>query len=163
MAQHGIARCFNPDGTLAWESPVGLRGVNGLTTEGLNAILDGNVFGESLYFGLIANAGFSALAVGDTMASHAGWVEEHANYSHATRPEWNYGSASGGLLQSTSSASFTFTIATTIKGFFLTTNSTKNGTTGTLVATAVFTSGVRSMAAGQTVTLDFLLRAAEGG
>lgn len=166
LAQQGVARCHDRSGKFLWESPVCLPGQNGLTTAGLNGILDGNVFGQSLYFGLIASSGWVAatgLQKSDTMASHAGWAEEHSNYSQSTRPGWSYGSAAGGVLSSSSVASFTFTATVDIKGFFLVTNSTKNGSTGILVTTALFTSGDRSPSGGQTVTLDFLMRAAEGG
>lgn len=96
----------------------------------------------SWYIGLIDNATFSALAAGDTPASHAGWTE-YTNYSIAggnttQRGAWGQGTASGQQITNSSPVQFTFTVSSgNIYGIFLLGgDSTKGGTIGTLWSTA---------------------------
>ena len=131
-----------------------------LTTAGLNAILDGNVLGSNLYIGLIASSGFTALAKADTMGSHSGWTELHSEYSESTRVQWSHGSASGEKI--TATVSFSFTSAANVKGFFIATNSTKNGSSGSLVHTQLFSAGAQSWDPGQVLQLTLVGEAAEG-
>ena len=121
--------------------------LNGITNEGKNLLLNvmfngaTQIANNSWFIGLIDNAGFSALAAADTMASHAGWTESTA-YTQATRLAWGSGTATA---QSTSNATadqFDINATGTIYGIFVTTVSTKGGTTGTLWATAGFSSTV---------------------
>jgi hypothetical protein len=131
-----------------------------LTTDGLNATLDGNVWGENLYIGLIGSSGFTETLKADTMSSHAGWSEIHSEYSEGARPQWSYGSASGGVVSAI--ANFSFTSSATVKGFFVTTDSTKNGSSGSLVHTQLFSSGEQSWSPGQILQLTLTGRAAQG-
>lgn len=115
---------------------------NAITDEGLNNLLD-EYFDSatqttSWYLGLINNASFSALAAGDTMASHAGWLEA-ASYS-GTRAAWGVGSAAARAITNATPASFSITGTMTLKGAFLTSNSTISGTTGILFSTGTFSS-----------------------
>ena len=109
---------------------------NGITTPGINALLDGDLDLDDLKIGLIDNASFSALSAADTMASHAGWIE-NTDYDEAARPDWGAAAATSGIKQNTTSVVFTFNAAVTIKGLFLTTNATKGGATGTLWSTGL--------------------------
>ena len=65
---------------------------------GLNHILETEFHSgaqvTTWYIGLVDNAGFSAFANADTMASHAGWAESSA-YTEANRPTWTAGAAGG--------------------------------------------------------------------
>ena len=118
---------------------------NGVTTVGKNHILDVEFHAATQvttwYIGLIDNSGYSALADGDTMSSHAGW-NEFTTYDESTRQEWTEGAASSGSITNSTPVTFTISGSGTIKGLFVVSNSTKSGTTGTLWATGTFASTV---------------------
>lgn len=107
------------------------------------------------YIGLIDNSGFSALANADTMASHAGW-NEFTTYNEATRVEWAEGAASGRTIASATPADFSITGSGTVKGAFLVSNSTKNGTDGVLWSTGVF-ANPPTVANGETLKVTYSL------
>ena len=118
---------------------------NGIVDEGLNHILETQFNGgtpiTSWYVGLIDNASFSALANADVMNSHAGW-QESDDYSEATRPEWTAGTAASRQITNSATVDFSINATVTLKGIFITSNNTKNGTTGVLWSTAAFSSNV---------------------
>lgn len=130
---------------------------NGITDVGLNHILETEFHSGSQvttwYIGLIDNASFSALAAGDTAASHAGWIESTA-YSDATRITWGAGTAATRSITNASTADFSINGTATIKGIFIISNSTKGGTTGTLWSTAAFGSTV-AVANGDTLKVTY--------
>lgn len=112
---------------------------NGITTVGLNGILDGYFRAGGVitpYLGLIDNASYSAVAAADTMSSHSGWTEITA-YTQSTRPAWSPDASSSGVISNGTAAVFTFNATKTVKGAFVTSNDTKGGTTGTLWSTGV--------------------------
>jgi predicted cobalt transporter CbtA len=116
---------------------------NLVTTVGKNLMLDVMFHGTSpvttWYIGLINSSGYSAVAAGDTMASHAGWTEM-TSYDESVRQTWVEAAASGGSTATSSVAVFTISATVTIKGLFLTSDSTKSGTTGTLWCATLFSS-----------------------
>ncbi len=120
---------------------------NDITNEGKNLILevmfkDGTQIASASWFiGLISNSGYSALAAGDTMASHAGWTE-FTGYSQSTRVAWGPGVPASQLITNGTPATFDITSSGTLKGVFIPSNSTKSGTTGKLWATALFSADV---------------------
>lgn len=120
---------------------------NDITNEGKNTLFeimfhDGTQIASASWFiGLISNSGYSALAAGDTMASHAGWTEFTA-YSQSTRVAWGPGAAASQSITNSSPATFDINSSGTVKGIFVTSNSTKSGTTGKLWATALFNADV---------------------
>jgi hypothetical protein len=120
---------------------------NDIVNEGKNKILDvmfngaTQIANNSWFIGLINNAGYSAVAAGDTMSSHAGWAEA-TGYNEATRVAWGSGSAASQQVTNGTAATFTINATATLKGVFVVTNSTKGGTTGVLWATALFASTV---------------------
>lgn len=118
---------------------------NGITNEGKDHILDVGFHAASQittwYVGLIDNSGFSALAAGDTMSSHAGWSESTA-YDEATRVEWTEGAASSQSITNATALTFTMNATATIYGIFITSGSAKSGTSGTLWSTGAFSSPV---------------------
>lgn len=123
-------------------------GSNGITDVGLNKILDDMFDGGSAaspsgtwYVGLIDNAGFSALAAADTMASHSGWSES-TDYTESNRVTWGVGAASSRSVTNATTVDFSINATVTINGIFVVDNNTKGGTTGTLWATASFSSPV---------------------
>jgi hypothetical protein len=132
--------CIKPDGTLRWSENV----LNGITDSGMNTLIDTMFHGSTAidpwYLGLIDNAGFSAVANGDTMASHSGWTE-FTSYSESTRQEFvEAAAASRATDNSASPAAFTISVSGSVKGVFVVGDSAKSGTTGPLWSTALFTS-----------------------
>ena len=112
------------------------------------------------YIGLIDSSGYTAVATADTMSSHAGWTEI-TDYSESTRVAWSPGAAAAGVIVNGTLASFTFTAAKTVKGLFLTSVSTKGGTTGTLFLTALADTEM-AMTSGEVLKVQLTLTAAAG-
>ena len=120
---------------------------NGITNAGKDLMLDAQfndgtaVAQASWCLGLIDLSGYSALAAADIMSSHSGW-NEFVTYSDATRVAWGPGAASSQSVTNATPATFNVNGSGTVKGVFLTSVSTKSGTTGTLWATALFSADV---------------------
>jgi hypothetical protein len=136
---------------LAWEDV----SENLVNTAGLNELLDG-VFNEapagfSWYCGLVDNAGFSAYAAGDTLASHAGWTECTAYTGNRKAWTKNGAASSGAMSNSSSKASFSINDTKTVRGAFLC--AAETGTSGILYGEGDF-SAARSVASGDTLTLQ---------
>lgn len=118
---------------------------NGITNEGKNGILD-TYFNAATqistwFIGLVDNAGFSAFAAADTMASHTGWSEA-VGYSGGVRPTWTVGAASAQSVTNAVVVTFTMTGTATIHGIFITSNSTLGGTSGKLWSTGAFAANI---------------------
>lgn len=114
---------------------------NAISDEGMNYLLDagfnsGTPIG-TWYIGLIDSTGFTGVAAGDTMASHAGWAETTA-YSNATRPAWTSGAAAARAITNATAVNFNINATVTVKGLFITSNNVKGGTTGKLWSAALF-------------------------
>ncbi len=124
-------------------------GFNLIVDTGINDALDkwlkGSTYTAAFYVGL--TDGTPTAAAGDTMASHAGWVEV-TDYAEAVRQTLTLGAVAAKTVNnSASKAAFTINGTTTVGGAFLTTNSTKGGSTGTLISVKAFTGGDRAVAA----------------
>jgi hypothetical protein len=147
--------CFDAEGNEKWREDVH----NLVVTEGLNHLLDVVFHGTSAiatwYIGLIHSTGYSAIAAGDTLASHAGW-EESSAYS-GNRKEWTEGAASSGSMTNGTSVDFAINGTATMKGAFLC--SAASGTTGTLFCAALFSGGDRSVINGDTLKVTYTLTA----
>jgi len=138
---------------------------NTVVTVGKNHILDTELGGSSYtaawFMGLISLTSFSAIAAGDTMASHAGWLEagtaNNPTYSQATRPAPSFSAASAGSKSTSAAVVFSITSTGTAKGGFLNTVSTKDGTTGTLLSAGLFTGGDKAVANGDTLNVTYSL------
>jgi len=134
--------------------------INTNATGGLNALLNcwwgASSCPANWYIGLVGSS--DTFAAGDTMSSHSGWTE-NATYSNATRPALTIGAASAGSTSNSASvAAFNINGTTTIYGAFLATNSTINGTTGTLWGGATFASS-RAVLSGDTLNVTITLTA----
>lgn len=127
-------------GELIWSD----TGHNRVVNVGLDEILDkffkGSTYTASHFVGL--TDGTPTTAASDTMGSHSGWAEVTA-YDEAARQAYSPGSVSGQAVNNSGSkASFTIdTNSTTIGGGFLTTVSTKGGSTGILISVEAATAG----------------------
>lgn len=136
-----VVECYDKDGNLKWTE----RCKNQIKDVGAKLLLDVAFHGTAAiatwYIGLAVTVSSLQVAA-DTMGSHTGWTESTA-YAEATRVAWNEGAASGssGVILNTSSSTsdFTMNATATIDGIFISSDSTKGGTTGTLWCTAPFT------------------------
>ena len=153
-------QCHDKDGNLKWEASdhnlvvnVGLQDMN-------TKYFSGSSYTAAWYLGLVTGPGSgTSYSASDTMSSHAGWTED-TNYSQSTRPACSFGTASTAdpsvITNSGSPATFSINGTTTIAGAFLTSNSTKGGTTGTLFSASDFQSpGDRSVVSGDTLTVTY--------
>lgn len=147
-------QCFGVDGTLKWSD----KFENLVTTAGLNKYLDATLktglTSPAWYVGLVTgpDSGNTYLAA-NTMGSHAGWTE-NTTYSQGTRPAWTPGTVSAGSVSNVASkASFSITGTVNLAGCFVADNSTKGGSTGTLLGVGGFSGLDRSAINGETVVV----------
>lgn len=119
-----------------WED----EGENLVVDAGINWIFANDIEAATLYLGLKDTGTVSA---GDTMASHGGW-SELTNYDEATREAYTEDGSTTDEKVSNSGSPAQFTMNTTddIYGAFLTTDSTKGGTGGTLIGAKDFSAAV---------------------
>lgn len=149
-----VVRYEHPDGT-TWEDTF----QNLVPNVALNAILS-TIYGSTakaagFYVGLVTGPGSgNTYAAGDTMGSHAGWTEA-VPYSNGTRVAATFPatSTSQAISNSGSAAVFNINGSATVAGCFLADNSTKSGTSGTLMGVGNFSSGDKSVSSGGTLTV----------
>lgn len=147
------------DGNVKWVEQY----ANLVTTVGKNFLLDnglaGSAYTAAFFLGLISSVSYTAVAVGDTMASHAGWLEAGLAtapaYSEGARRTAAWSAASAGAKALSAGLVFTFTSGGTVKGSFLTTVATKDGTTGTLYSAGLFSGGDKVVAATDVLTVSY--------
>lgn len=128
---------------------------NLLPVEGINHMLAAEFLGgaqvSTWYLGVYTND--YAPQSTDTMATFPGLAGEATAYSATTRVALVFGSPTGGLIDnSASKAELTFTSNTTVRGGFISSNSTKGSTSGVL-ASAVRFSSPKAVEAGYTLTI----------
>lgn len=136
---------------------------NLVPTVGKNEILDkslaGSAYTAAWYLGLIGATGYTTgAAAGDTMASHGGWAEDQT-YSNGARITTAWAAASGGSKALSAAAQFNINGSVTEKGCFLSTNSTKGGTTGILGSAGLFTGGDKALGNGDTLSVSYTMSA----
>lgn len=134
---------------------------NGVTNIGKNSQLD-VLFNSGTqitawYLGLVDDAGFTAFAASDTMASHGGWVE-FTTYTEGTRPQWSPDAAASEQITNSTPVNFNITGTATLQGIFVTSDNVKSGTTGTLWATASF-AGTIPVANGDLLKITYTVTA----
>jgi len=130
---------------------------NLVVNTGLDDLLDKRFKASSYtsadYVGL---KGSGSIAAGDTMSSHSGWSEV-TGYSESVRQTLTLGSISSQSVDnSASKASYSINASVTVAGAFVTTNSTKGGSTGILYGAADF-SASRSLSNGDTLNVQVTL------
>lgn len=151
--------CLGPDGKVKWRDTIH----NLVTTVGKNDVLD-------KYLGLGAAhtavrmglKGTGSAAAGDTMASHAGWLEvglANAPTYTGNRPSPSFSAASGGSKATSSAVSFAITSSGTVAGCFIcmSGSATKDDTTGTLLSAGDFTGGSKAVGNGDTLNVTYSL------
>lgn len=150
------------DGELIWVD----RNHNLTTNVGRKHVLD-NVLDNAAqitpwYVGLIDGAAPTP-AVGDTMASHAGWTENQ-DYTETLRQTitWGAGTTADPSVIDNSAAVDQFSIngSATINGGFITSDNAKGGTAGTLFGANTFTGGSRAIQSGDTVNVTITVSCA---
>lgn len=136
--------CFDKNGKLKWREEF----KNLVTTEGKNDIIDkyfkGSAYTAAWYLGL---KGTGSAAVGDTLASHAGWSEV-TPYA-GNRPAITFGTTAGGS-NTASSVSYTINATATVAGAFIA--SVNTGTAGKLYSAGDFAAS-RGVASGDTLNV----------
>ena len=130
------AVCRDADGYPLWSEEFD----NLITTVGKNFLLDSALAGSSYtaadFMGLISSASFSAVAAGDTMSSHAGWLEAgttNAPTYSGTRNTCAWSAASAGVKALSAGLVFTFTGSGTVQGAFIVAGA---GAVNTIMSTA---------------------------
>lgn len=157
-----VFRLYGPDGR-----PAATRIVNnGITLLAINNLFDvyfrNGSPAAAWFLGLIDNTDFDEVdSENDSMSTHAGWTELTAEYDEATRPAWGPDAAASQAIANSLKATFTFNAAKDVRGFFVTSSSTKGGTTGTLWSTAVL-DVVQSVQPGQVAKVYYSLTGQEG-
>ncbi len=154
-------QCYDKDGNLKWEAETPNLVVN-VGLQDMNAkYFTGSAYTATWFLGLYGSGATNSPAAADTMSSHAGWTEVVA-YSQATRPACTFGTPTTAnpsvATNSASPATFTINGTTTVGGAFLTSNSTKSGTTGTLYSAADFSApGDRAVVSADTLSVTYTL------
>ena len=145
--------CLGADGQVKWTEEY----ANLVTTVGKTDIIDkyfkGSTYTAGWFLGL---KGTGAPAVGDTLASHAGWTEV-TPYT-GNRAGITFGTTSGGSNTATQ-VSYAITLAgpTTVAGAFVA--SVSSGTAGTLYSAGDFSQS-RSVVSGDTLNVTLTVSAA---
>lgn len=154
-------RFFKEGGNLFYRSVFHNRVVNAGLDYSLSSSLAGGSQLTTWYVGLVA--GTPTFAAGDTMSSHAGWTEV-TGYSESVRQTWTPGAVSSQSVNN-NAAKATFSVNATITngGAFLTSNSTKSGTTGTLFSGSADPNGNRTFYSGDTIQVGYTFSAADDG
>lgn len=129
---------------------------NIVVNTGLNYVLDSSLSNATVsanhYIGLFSN---NYTPIATTLITDL--TEVNAKYNETTRPAWvEAGAASQSITNTASPAAFTFNTSETLYGAFLISNSTKGGTTGTLVAASKFAAS-RAMLASDVLNVIYTL------
>jgi len=144
--------CYDKDGNLKWRDTIKNLVVNEGLDDALDKYFKGSSYSAAHYCGL--TDGTPSFAAGDTMSSHAGWTEV-TGYSESVRQTVTWGSVSGQSVDnSASKASFSINASVTVGGAFISTDSTKGGSTGTLYGGGAFTGGDKSLTSGDTLNVQ---------
>lgn len=149
LSRYGI-ECRDADGNLKWSEDYD----NLVTTVGKTDIIDkyfkGSGYSAAWYLGL---KGAGSAAVGDTLASHAGWSEV-TPYA-GNRPAISFGTTSGGSNTATQ-VSYSINGSATVAGAFVC--SAASGTSGTLYSAGDFAQS-RSVVSGDTLNVTLTVSA----
>jgi hypothetical protein len=155
--------CVGADGRLKWRDIID----NVVCTVGKNLMLDTAFAGAAYtvtgpHMGLISSTSYSAVAAGDTMASHSGWLEAGGTNAPAytgNRKTAVWSASSAGSIALSAALSFAITSTGTVKGAFLCYGSgasaTKDNTGGVLWSAGTFTTGDKAVVNGDTLNCNY--------
>jgi len=155
--------CVGADGKVKWREVI----ENVVQTVGKNLALDTFLAGSAYtvtgpYMGLISSISYTAVAAGDTMASHAGWLEAggaNAPTYSGNRKTATWTAASAGAKALSAALSFGITSSGTVKGAFIVYGSgalnTKDNTAGVLWSAGTFSTGDKAVANGDTLNVNY--------
>lgn len=155
--------CIGADGQVKWCEVI----ENVVQTVGKNLALDTFLAGSAYtvtgpYMGLISSTSYSAVSAGDTMASHAGWLEAggtNAPTYSGNRKTAAWSAAASGSKALSAALSFAITSSGTVKGAFLCYGSgasaTKDNTGGTLWSAGTFTTSDKAVVNGDTLNVNY--------
>ena len=151
--------CHDKDGNLKWSADTENLVVNAGLAYMAGTALTSVTQITTWYIGLYGAGASNTPAAGDTMASHAGWTEV-VPYSNATRVAATFVTATTAnpsvVTNAASPATFNINATSTVGGAFLTSDSTKSGSTGTLFSAADFSSpGDRSVVSGDIISVTY--------
>ncbi len=147
--------CFDADGNLKWSDEIENLVTYAGKNDALDKYLSGAAYTAAWYVGLVSLTSYTTgAAIGDTSASHAGWIED-INYSQTARPTASFAAAASGSKALSTAAVFTLSANTTIKGCFLISVATKSGTTGILYSAGLFTAGDKVVQTGDTLSVSY--------
>ena len=151
VKHHFKVECVR-NGKIVWTEEFDNMVVTAGAAKYLDATLKTGLAAPAWYVGL-KDTGTPVIA--DTMASHASWATI-TPYSNATDPAWTPGSITGtstvSVDNSASKAVFNINAPDDVYGAFLKDNSTKGGTTGTLLGVGDF-AAFRSVQNGDTLNV----------
>jgi hypothetical protein len=164
-AAHGRyeVECIGADGKLKWRDTI----ENVVATVGKNLALDTFLAGSAYtvtgpYMGLISSTSYTAVAAGDTMASHAGWLEAggtNAPTYSGNRKTAVWSAAAAGSKALSAALSFAITGTGTVKGAFLCYGTgalnTKDNTAGVLWSAGTFNTGDKAVVNGDTLNVNY--------
>jgi len=127
---------------------------NDVVDAGLNALLGSTLTGETQVTSwyILVTSGAPTVAVGDTMASHAGWVE-YTGVSNATRLVWAGSRSATASATNPTAVQYTFNATGTVGGAGLASVVSLGGSTGTLFAVGAFTAGNKLLNSGDTIDI----------
>ena len=149
-------KCYDKDGNLKWEDST----PNLVVNEGLKDLNDkyfsGSAYTATWYLGLVNASPSPSYAAGDTLASHAGWVET-TDYS-GNRKAVTFGAATladpSVITNSAVPSQFSMTGTVTVAGAFLA--SVDTGSSGILFSVSSFQSpGDRNVVNGDTLSVTY--------
>jgi len=157
--------CRDAHGNVRWEETAH----NIVTNEGLDYGMRTMLLGSGTetqigtwFVGLVSAT--PTIAAADTMASHGGWTEVQTQYSEGTRPAYTGADTGVGTVSNTASvAVFSITGSVTVGGCFLTSNSTKAGSTGKLFAGVAFSGGNRAVVNTDSLEVTYNFSTADDG
>jgi hypothetical protein len=155
--------CIGAEGKLKWRETID----NVVATVGKNLALDTFLAGSAYtvtgpFMSLISSTSYTAVAAGDTMASHAGWLEAggaNAPTYSGNRKTAVWSAAASGSKALSAALSFAITGTGTVKGAFLCYGSgasaTKDNTSGTLWSAGTFSTGDKAVVNGDTLNVNY--------
>ena len=155
--------CIGADGKLKWRDTI----ENVVATVGKNLALDTFLAGLTYtvtgpFMGLISSTSYSAVAAGDTMGSHSGWLEAggtNAPTYTGNRKTAVWSAAASGSKALSAALSFAITGTGTVKGAFLCYGSgavnTKDSGAGTLWSAGTFSTGDKAVVNGDTLNVNY--------